>query len=233
MTPATSLVERVQGLLERTYRIESGITDIGRFIIGDAGYRALYAGRRVVTSADAAGPTGARTLVREAPDGIRVCIYYPDRLIQRLEAHPPERGVTDENVESFATLVEEMDHFLCIAERAADTRPSTLFELELHANVSKHLVLSRFLAGDRPRLRASQRAWLDRRIFEDGEEGAGDPAERARYRDAAAWALRFLRSLDGVRGEARVTVLRRFHALSSPEKVELIARLADGSRSLV
>jgi hypothetical protein len=224
--PRVCLVERIQGLLERTYRIESGVRDIGRFIIGDAGYRAIYAGRRVVTSADAEAGTGARTLVRETPQGIRACIYYPDDLIRRLEAHPPVRGVTDENVGAFATLVEELDHFLCIAERASETRPSTLFELELHANVSKHLVLSRYLAGSRGRLGAGARAWLRLRLFEDGEDPRRDARERARYRDAARWAVRFLGSIERLDAGTRVATLRRFHALSSAEKVELIERLA-------
>jgi hypothetical protein len=226
MSPPLSLVERVQGLLERTYRIESGVRDIGRFIIGDAGYRALYAGRRVVTSADASSETGARTLVRETPEGVRVCIYYPDRLIRRLEACPPGRGITDENVEPFATLVEELDHFLCIAERAPETRPSTLFELELHANVSKHLVLSRYLAGSAGRLAAGKRAWLRRMLFEDAEDALRDSEERARYRDATSWALRFLASIERLDAATRVETLRRFHALSSAQKVELIERLA-------
>jgi hypothetical protein len=224
MSGRPSLVERVQGLLERTYRIESGVGDIGRYIIGDEGYRRIYAGRPIVTSADTAWEPGARTLVRESPDGIRVCIYYPDRLIERLEAHPPERGVSEANVASFATLVEELDHFLCIAERAARTRPSTLFELELHANVSKHLVLSRYLAGPARRLGAGDRAWLRRALF-DGEDAGRSPDERARYRDARVWALRFLGSLDGRPADRRIEALRSFHRLSSAGKVEWISRL--------
>ena len=91
--------------------------------------------------------SGARTLVRETDEGLRASIYYPDRLIRVLEQHPPQHGLCDANVDAFATLVEELDHFLMIVARARSGRPLTLFELELHANVSKHLVLSRFLAG--------------------------------------------------------------------------------------
>ena len=38
-----SLLERIQGLLERTYDIRAPVSDIGRFVIGDRGYRRLYA----------------------------------------------------------------------------------------------------------------------------------------------------------------------------------------------
>ena len=225
MTVAGSLVERLQALLERTYRLESGVRDIGRFIIGDEGYRAIYGWRRVVTSAGEADPDGARTLVRETPEGVRLRIYYPDRLIRRLEAHPPERGVTEENVEPFATLVEELDHFLCIAERAASARSSTLLELELHANVSKHLVLSRFAAGASRRLGADRRAWLRRRLFDDGVDTRLDSAARARYRDAAALAISFLGSIEELPALRRVETLRRFHRLPSAGKLDLISDL--------
>jgi hypothetical protein len=48
MTEAPSLLERVQGLLERTYRMETGVDDIGRFVIGDEGYRRLYRDASVI-----------------------------------------------------------------------------------------------------------------------------------------------------------------------------------------
>jgi hypothetical protein len=38
-----SLLEQLQGLIERTYELSTGIDDIGAFVIGDAGLRALYA----------------------------------------------------------------------------------------------------------------------------------------------------------------------------------------------
>src|SRR6185503_19378594 len=40
----TSLLESLQGVIERTYDLDTGVRDIGRFVIGDAGYRFLYAG---------------------------------------------------------------------------------------------------------------------------------------------------------------------------------------------
>jgi hypothetical protein len=149
-------------------------------------------------------------------------------LIRRLESEPPERGIRDSNVDAFATFVEELDHLLVLAERASQSRPLTLFELELHANVSKHLVLSRFLARSLRKLGAGERAWLRRHLF-GGELREDDPELRTRYRDAAAWALRLLEALEGISSERRVETLRRFHALPAAEKIELIGRLSGGS----
>jgi hypothetical protein len=226
MSAAPSLVETIQGLLERTYRMQSGLPDIGRYIIGDEGFRRLYGEAHLGSGVGSGGGDGARTLVRESPDGVRACIYYPDALIRRLEMHPPQRGLRDTNVEAFATLVEELDHLLFIAERASLDRPLTLFELELHANISKHLVLSRFLAGSGRRILAHQRAWLRHHLFEAPTYCDEDPEVRSRYRDAASWALRFIGTVERLGKERRIETLRRFHTLPSAEKVELIDRMA-------
>ena len=37
-----SLLEQVQGLLERTYAVAGALPDVGRFVIGDVGYRRFY-----------------------------------------------------------------------------------------------------------------------------------------------------------------------------------------------
>ena len=224
MTEGTSLLESVGRLLRRTYRIRVEL-DVGRFVIGDHGYRRLYGGPG---SSIGPGSWGgeARTLVRETRDGVRACIYYPDRLIRSLESHPPQRGIGERNVDPFATLVEELDHLLCIADRAAKDQPLTLFELELHANVSKHLVLARFLAGRSARLSAPDRAWLRYHLFDKHAFCDEDPAVRARYHDAARWAVRLLDAIERLDPRARVDVLRRFHEEAAPRKLRLIEDVA-------
>lgn len=219
-----TLLDAVRGLLERTYAARAPLGDLAPFVIGDEGYRRLYGGGSPTSAAGSPG-TLARTLVRETGDGVRACIYYPDALIARLEAHPPWRGVDDDNVEAFATLVEELDHLLCIAERAAEGRACSLLELELHANVSKFLVLSRFLAGGRPG--AGERLWLRRHLFDGGTFSDPEASVRERYRDAARWAVRFLDALDTVRGrEERLRTLRRFHGAGAAGKLEMIRAMA-------
>lgn len=223
-----SLLDSVQILLERTYRIRSGVGDIGRFVIGDAGYRHLYRGEIVesVGTLPEEFGQGARTLIRETREGLMARIYYPDAMIRRLEAYPPGRGLGDLNVDAFSVLVEEADHLLCIAERARDERPISLFELELHANVSKHLVLARFLAGTSGRLDNYRRAWLRYHLFHKVAPSDSDPAVRARYADAVRWAIRMLDAVARLRPAERVLALRQFHAASAQGKLELIGRLA-------
>lgn len=220
---SAALLESVRAALERTYRMRSGIEDLAPFVIGDEGWRRFYdAGTKV----GSASGDGARTLVRETDDGIRACIYYPDALIRHLEAHPPQRGVADRNVDAFAVLVEELDHLLFIAERARDGRPASLFELELHADVSKYVVLRRFVPAVDRGARDARGPWLRYHLFHKLEWSDPDPAVRARYRDAARWALRFLEAWERCRPERRLDLLRRFHATSAEGKLRLIRSLA-------
>jgi len=223
---AGTLLELVQGLLERTYRIDSGLDELAPFVIGDAGYRLLYATRPESRSVDERSG-GARTLVRETAETVHARIYFPDSLIQRLEEHPPQRGLSETNVAEFATFVEEVDHLLLIAERARWDRPVSLFELELHANVSIELLLARFLAGGGRRIDPARRAWLRLRLFGEEPGRAEAPPVRARYRDAARYAVRLLDALPELPGDRRLDVLRRFHTADCARKLEMIERGPD------
>jgi hypothetical protein len=223
-----SLVEVVQGLLERTYRMHTGLSDVGRFFVGDSGYRELY-GQGEFHVAGAASNAGSKTLVRETSNGVRASVYLPDALVRRLERYPPQRGLCDENVDAFATLVEELDHLLLIAARARGQRPVSLFELELHANVSKHLVLSRFLAGRSPRLSEHRRLWLRHHLFEKARYCDEDLDTRDRYRQAARWAVKLIDTLPGLSATGRLGTLRRFHREDGGGKLRLIQRLENAA----
>jgi hypothetical protein len=225
MQERPTLLDGVRGLLVRTYGIGGSLPELGTFIIGHRGLRQFYAAGGPARAAGSAGGCGARTLVRETADGVRACIFFPDELIRTLEAHPPQYGLREENVEAFAVFVEEIDHLLVIAERAAQDRPVSLFELELHADVSKHLVLSRFLAGGARRLSEGGRSWLRERLFDADRSWDGDPDSRERYRAAARWAVRLIETLAVLSPPARLAALRRFHAADGGGKLELIRRL--------
>lgn len=221
------LIERLQVVLERTWGIRPGLVDAGKFVIGDDGLQRLYAtSRSPIARVDAGVGQGARTLVRETPDGLRASMYLPDVLVRTLERRPPHLGIGDANVDGFATLVEELDHLLCIADRAYERRTVSLFELELHANVSKYLVLARFLAGRRQRLDARRRTWLRWHLFLKHRFTDPDAGVRARYRDAARHAMRFLDGLGRRAAVERIPLLRRFHRRAAGGKLELIRDLA-------
>ena len=224
MSTESSLLQVLQGLIERTYALRTTVYDVSRFLIGDAGYRRLYLenGNRSIESGSR---FRAKTLVRETADGLRACIYYPDALIKRLEAFPPQKGLCDQNAEAFATLTEELDHFLLIAERARQARSVTLFELELQADVTKHLVLARFLSrGGRP-LSARRRLWLRSQLLEKSRYCDDDPVVRRRYEQAARWSVKLIEGLAGHTPRRRLTTLRRFHRADTAAKLELISRL--------
>ena len=205
--------------------------DIGRFVIGDAGYLALYGDgepARRVTAAGTAALPGARTLLREAGSDLALCIYYPDDLVSRLERHDPTRRLDDGNVDALAVLVEELDHFLTIAERFRRGGVMSLLELELHANVTKYLVLKLFVAKHRrvTRLAPSDTAWIRYHLFDKAEFAEQDPDLQARYRDAARLAARYVGALDLMPPERRLAELRRFHRLSPQAKHARIADLS-------
>jgi hypothetical protein len=225
VTGRGSLLAATQALLERTYRIPQGLVRAERFVIGDRGLRDLYRERSVHEAGSPVGQ-GARMLVREVPDGARVCVYFPDAMIRALERRPPWHGVGDDNVDPFATLVEEVDHLLTVADRAASGRPVSLFELELHANVSKWLVVGRFVAGRRRRLTDRERVWLRWHLFLKHRFVDEDAAIRGRYRDATRHALRFVDGLLHTRPSRRLGLLRAFHDATASDKVRLIGELA-------
>jgi hypothetical protein len=190
-------------------------------VIGDAGLRAIYP-KNGYDEAGAADGTGAKLLVREAGEDVRACIYYPDEMIRCLEQSPPQRGLNDDNVEAFAVLVEELDHFLVAAERAYAGRGVSLLELEIQANVSKDLVLSRFLTARGTRIDRSRRVWLRGHLFHGRRYSDADPAIRNRYDEATHYALRFLQVLERTPRAQRLPALRRFHRASMAGKMEMI-----------
>ncbi len=220
-----TLLESLDGLLRRTYALEASLLPIGRYVIGDAGYRALYPNG--AEGAGSATGDGARLLVRETDGGVRACIYYPDAMIRRLEQNPPQHGLDDDNVDAFAVLVEELDHLLVAAERAHAGRQISLLEMELQANVSKDLVLSRFLARGGRCLTPERRTWLRERLFHARAFVDPAPEVRRRYDDASRYALRFLEAFDRVPRQARLSRLRRFHRAPLPEKLVM----AEGRRA--
>jgi len=214
------LLDELCGLLRRTYALTAPLLPIGQYVIGDAGLRALYPKDEQAARSEAGA--GARLLVRETATGVRACIYYPDSMIRRLEEKPPQRGLDDDNVDAFAVLVEELDHLLVAAERAHAGRGVSLLELELQANVSKDLVLSRFLARRGGRLDRDRRAWLRNHLFHARTFCDDDPGTRNRYDEASRFALRFLQLMEQLPVARRLETLRRFHRASLAGKMEMI-----------
>ncbi len=208
--PPLPLLILLQRLIERSYDWCTGIEDLGPFLLGDEGYRRLYLGREILEALPG-HPAAARTMVSWRGREIRLGLYYPDALIERLERENPLHRLNDGNIGPFAALVEELDHLLMLAWCARHGREVGLLELEFHANVTKYLVTAHFLArlSRRQRLSPEQRQWVRSSLFHDAGEGLPVPL-RQRYRTAARLAVRILTHLEPFHGEDRVRALRRF-----------------------
>lgn len=221
MAAALSLLEQVQGLIERTYRLDTGIREIGDFLVGDQGVRRIY-------DDAAASLHRARLLVREKSDGsVSVRIYYPDELVDHLERNNPLRGVHAGNVDALGDLVEELDHLLLLADRVRRGGVASLLEMELQANVTKVLVLRLLLRRHLGRpLGGAERRWVRWHILEKGFFREDDADVRRRYEAARRLALAVVDHLDGLAPAGRLSWLRAFARTPGPRRVREAARLA-------
>ncbi len=225
-----SLLEGLQGVIERTYDLDTGVGEIGRYVIGDAGFRLLYerpSRQGAVAEKVGSASAGARTMVRHEGGLLAVSLYLPDRLVECLEENDPRQGLDEGNVDAFAVLVEELDHFLVIAERYRTGGAVTLLDLELHANVTKYLVLKMFVGRMRrtSRLSPADAAWIFFHLFDKAEFAEPDPEILARYQDAARLARKYVEWFDTLPVARRPRELRRFHRLSPRSKIAQIATI--------
>lgn len=218
-----SLVQTLKSIIERSYGLPKVIGDVAPFIVGDRGYRTFYPeeGDRIPDE-----DAGARVMLRHDGERLRAALYYPDALVRHLERFNPLAGVGDENIDAFATLVEELDHLILLAGRAVAGRPASLLELEYHAGVTKYLTVLHFLARQTRRRRLSEphRRWARHHLFE--KYAGGDDEGAARYRDAAALARRYVLYLDGLPVPQRVTELRKLEQRSFADTRRFIAGLS-------
>lgn len=214
-----SLLEAIKSLIERTYGIPPLIGDLGPYIVGDRGLRAFYG-----TGEAGHGP-GARLLVRETRRGLSASLYYPDALVRHLEGNNPLHGLGDGNIEEFAVLVEELDHLLTLAHRAAQGRRVSRLELEHHAAVTKYLVVIHFLGRQIRRRRVPEplRAWARHHLFERYRPGAGE--SETRYRKAARLARRYVDHLDRLGTAARRSELLAFQNRPFQETQRLLGQI--------
>lgn len=220
----SSLLDRVQALIESLYGLETGLGTAAPFVIGDRGLLELYASKRA-RGRDLQAPGEPMLLVSGEARRPRVRLYYPDRLVSNLEKHPPDQGLHEHNLDDCAAFVEELDHLLLLAVAARTGRVVRAIELELHANVTKTLVLSLWLArslGLR-RLEPEHHAALRHELLERGDYAREEPEQRQRYRDARRHAVRFLRRLRGTTRKERPAMLRRFSHAPLPDKLALCA----------
>ena len=221
MRTRSPLIEELQRKIEKTYALDTGITNIEKFIIGDHGYKEFYL-KEQIQSVVENDSSGSRVFLRDGGNTLKVSIYYPDKLIQVLEENDPRMGLHDDNVDECASFVEELDHFLFIAQNFKQNRPFSLLELELQANVTKYLVLKYFIAlqNKSMRLRKFDREYIRYHLFYKRKYDREKPVERKRYEDAKVLGMTYTRHIDFLSHEDRLRDLRLFSRMTCPSKIK-------------
>lgn len=224
-----TLLDLVRDLIVRLYALDGHCPNPAPYIIGDAGLARFYSGAEPRLKVGASMGL-ARVLVRPTDAGaLRLAIYYPDSLIAALEARNPAVALCDGNIDAFAAFVEEIDHFLMIADRFLRGRELSLFELELHAFVTKHYLARHFLKRQQGGLDEGDEAWLAYHLFHKMEFTEADAEVRARYHDARRLAWRYLRELGRLTPRQRLWELRSWSDASAQAKVARIGSLEAGA----
>ncbi len=216
------LINELQRKIEKTYALDTGITNIEQYIIGDKGYEEFYAKEKIRTVVNSS--SGARVLIRDAEHTLKVSIYYPDALISKLEDNDPRVGIHDDNIDLCASFVEELDHFLFIAQNYKLNRPFSLLELELQANVTKYLVLKYFVALQNKSIKLSSydKEYIRYHLFYKRKYDIEDLLERKRYEDAGKFGMIYTKHIDHLSQEDRLRDLRQFSRMTCPSKIRHI-----------
>jgi hypothetical protein len=142
-------------------------------------------------------------------------------LIEQLERHDPRAGLSDRNIRSLITFVEEINHAVHAALQFRNgTREIASEEfarnLELQAQVDTYLVLLLFVAFFRKTQRVSRtdRRWLRFHLFARScPDAFRDTNLRGRYLEATELAASYTRYLDNLNGLRRLDEIRRFRSL--------------------
>ena len=229
-----TLFSQIQRLFERTYarvgiNLEDCLIDNLR-----CAQLSVLAGRSARELSEL-----ARTFLRTANDRLYVGIYYSRWLIEQLERHDPRAGLSDHNIRSLITFVEEINHALHAAiqfKNGAREIASEHFarNLELQAHVDTYLVLLLFVAFFRKTQRVSRtdRRWLRFHLFaRQCPDAFQDRNLRTRYLETIELASSYTCYLDTLNAARRVEEIRQFRSLDYAAKKKYILALPGGENS--
>ncbi len=171
---------------------------------------------------------GSRMLVREDGDEISLGVVFDEATARRLRESDPRVRLDDGNLGPFATLTEEVSHFVYLLFCANARRSVTQLELELQAEVDKYLTAATFFSlQNEGALAPGLRQALFRRYrLVDGLT----PESAARYRAASELADRYCGWLEarfvrtGRHGDL-AREARRFYRLGQRDKLARIDRM--------
>ena len=141
-------------------------------------------------------------LVKEAADGVELALVLP-------EAQTGEHSAFDHEMQ----IVEGVSHFVYVCSRAKQSRPTTMLELELQAEVDKFVWL--LLQPDAgPANEVHQRLYSDATFLHEAQSEEGH-----RYRLANRLAAKLVRRVLRRGSAAAERELRRFYRLGQREKI--------------
>jgi hypothetical protein len=194
-----SLAARVQGALERLYRLDR-VVSVEGFV------RGAGSGEREAL------------LLREGADGdLEVSVRLPP-------LPEPEAKV---ELDTLCQIIEGVSHFVYVVERARMGRAATQLELEVQAEVDKWVVLAASIHSFDARRSATLRARLyEDFVFLHDETSVAGRELAERYRVANDVAHRFVRRLEReyvgrARFEALHEELRAFFHIGQEGKLRL------------
>ncbi len=171
---------------------------------------------------------GSRTLIKEEGDSISVGVVFDEAVARGVRERDPRVRLDASNLGPFATLTEEVSHFVYLLFCAQAQRSVTQLELELQAEVDKYLTVATFFAlQNEGALAPGLRQALFRRYrLVDGLS----PERAERYRAASELADRYCGWLEAcfVRPRRHADLARegrRFYRLGQREKLARIARM--------
>ena len=227
-----TLFSQIQRLFERTYaqvgiNLEDCLIDRHR-----CSQLSLLAGKSARELSEL-----ARTFLRHTDGQLYVGIYYSRWLIEQLERHDPRAGLSDRNIRSLITFVEELNHALHAALQFKSGHREIASEdfarnLELQAQVDTYLVLLLFVAFFRKTQRVSKmdRRWLRFHLFARQCPGAfQDKNLRSRYLETAALASSYTHYLDTLNAMRRLEEIRAFRSLDYGAKKQRILALMNST----
>ncbi len=171
---------------------------------------------------------GSRTLVKDEGASISVGVVFDETTAQRLLECDPRVRLDSGNLGPFATVTEEVSHFVYVMFCATAERSVTQLELELQAEVDKYLTAVAYLSlQNAGAVVAGLREALFRRYrLVDGLT----PERTERYHAASRLADRYcgwleLRFLRTGRTTDLAREARRFYRLGQGEKLARIAQM--------
>lgn len=202
---------RLQGGLERLYRVETGLA-VDDFVIDEACRDALAPARAA----------REQLLVTEQDGELAVALFVDAQVLTRLD-DAVERGLPAALLGEFLLALEGVSHWVYTVVCARGDRPVSALELELQAEIDKYVTC--VLASDADG--AASTRWR-RRLFDDmALEPALDAEERDRYRAANDNARRYAAALERRfvaprRVPEMLAELRRLYRLPLAGKLALI-----------